>query len=111
MARYIHAGKTIDHTPPVDIAAGTVVLMQDMVGVANFDIAANTLGALTIEGVFDFPKEAGIGKMIAPGSSLFWDHSMQVATTDMDSGNNKYLGKSVASASEDDTVVRLKLLA
>ena len=109
MARYIHAGKTIDYTPTVDVAALSVIVLGDLVCVANLDIAANTLGALTIEGVFDFPKADGGGTAITVGTKLYWDEADQEAKADDEAGANKYIGKAVASATDDDTLVRAKL--
>ena len=109
MARFIHAGKTIDYTPTVDVTAGSVIVLGDLVCVANLDIPANTLGALTIEGVFDFTKAAGVGTAIAVGTKLYWDVADQEAKADDETGANKYIGKSVLAATDDDTTVRLKL--
>ena len=108
-AQYVHAGKTIDYTPTEDVAALSVIVLGDLVCVANLDIAANTLGALTIEGVFDFAKASGESTAITTGTKLYWDETAQQATTDDAEGTNKYIGKSVADASNDDTTVRIKL--
>jgi len=45
-AQFIHDGKSIDYTPTADVAAGDVVVQNDLLGVAKLDIAANALGAL-----------------------------------------------------------------
>ena len=109
MARYVHAGKTIDYTPTVFVASGSVIVLGDLVCVANLDIPANQLGALTIEGVFDFAKATGGGTSITAGTKLYWDVADEQAKADDESGANKYIGKAVATASDDDTEVRIKL--
>ena len=43
-ATYIHEGTAIDYTPAADVAAGDVIVQNELVGGANCDIAANTLG-------------------------------------------------------------------
>ena len=60
-AEFVHEGNAIDYTPGADVSAGDVVVQGDLVGVAKRDISANTLGALAVAGVFDFPKAAGGG--------------------------------------------------
>jgi len=46
---------------------------------------------------------------IAVGSKVYWDVADQVAKTDDESGANKYLGKTVKAAGDDDTTVRVRL--
>ncbi|MGA1045940.1 MAG: capsid cement protein, partial [Phycisphaerales bacterium] len=53
MATLIHDGFTIDHTPTSAVAAGGVVVVGSIVGVAPRAISANALGAIQIEGVFE----------------------------------------------------------
>lgn len=63
-AVFQHGGNAIDHTPTADVAAGDVVVQGDLIGVAKTPIPANTLGALAVVGVFDFPKANGVGTAI-----------------------------------------------
>ena len=58
-AIYVQPGNAIDYTPTADVAAGDVVVLGTIIGVASYDIAANTLGALNVSGVFDMPKASG----------------------------------------------------
>ena len=63
-ARYVQKGDSIDFRPDRDVAAGEVVVMGKLVGVAKLDIKAGELGALALEGVFDMrklPNHAFIG--------------------------------------------------
>ena len=108
-ATYIHTGHAIDYTPSSTVAAGDVVVQEDLVGVAKLDIAANALGGLAVAGVFDFPKTAGVGEAIAAGAKVYWDVADQVAKIDDESGANKLIGKTVAAAGDDDTTVRVRL--
>ena len=108
-ATFIHDGNSIDYTPGADVSAGDVVVQADLIGIAKLDIAADALGALAVRGVFDFPKTAGVGEAIAVGSKVYWDEGDQVAKTDDESGANKYLGKTVVVAGDDDTAVRVRL--
>lgn len=108
-AVFQHDGNAIDHTPAADVASGDVVVQGDLIGVAKTPIPANTLGALAVVGVFDFPKATGVGTAITSGTSLFWDEAAQQATSDDNAGANKALGKSIADASDNDTTVRARI--
>ena len=57
-ATFIQEGRSIDHTPSGEVAAGLVVLTGSLVGIAKRLIAANVLGALALEGVFDVVQAA-----------------------------------------------------
>jgi len=108
-ATFIHEGASIDYTPGADVAAGAVVVQGELVGVAKTPIAANSLGALAVEGVFDFPKATGGGSAITAGAQLYWDATNEVATTDAGAGANKAIGKSVLAAADADATVRARL--
>jgi len=110
-ATFIHDGKAIDYTPAPgsDIAAGDVVVQGELIGIAKVDIPAGTLGALAVTGVFDLPKTAGVGEAIGAGAKVYWDVADGVAKTDDETGANKYLGKTVAAAGDDDATVRVRL--
>ena len=108
-ATFVHDGKSIDYTPGADVSAGDVVVQNDLVGIAKLDIASGALGALAVTGVFDVPKTAGVGEAIAAGAKVYWDVADDVAKEDAEAGANKYLGKTVAAAGDDDTTVRVRL--
>ena len=108
-ATFVQTGHSIDYTPGADVASGDVVVQGDIVGVAKSEIKANVLGALAVTGVFDFPKASGTGAAIAAGSRVYWDEDDSFAGTDEDGGANKYLGKTVRAASNDDAEVRVRL--
>ncbi len=108
-ATFVHDGNSIDYTPGSDVAAGDVVVQEELVGVAKQPIAANALGALAVAGVFDFPKTAGVGEAIAAGAKVYWDVADSVAKTDDETGANKLIGKTIAAAGDDDATVRVRL--
>jgi predicted RecA/RadA family phage recombinase len=91
-------GDHIDYIPSADVAAGQVVVIGELVGVAHAPIAAGELGALTVRGVFAFAKATGGGTAIAAGAKVYWNNATKVATTE--EAGNKYLGKAVAAASD-----------
>ena len=108
-AQFVHDGKSIDYTPSTDVTAGDVVVQEDLVGVAKLDIASGALGALAVDGVFDFPKATGGGSAIAAGALVYWDVADSEAKTDDESGANKLIGKTIAAAGDDDATVRVRL--
>ena len=102
-------GAAIDYTPTSAVAAGDVVVQGELVGVARLDIAANALGALAVDGVFQFPKTAGSGEAIAAGALVYWDATAKVALEDAASGANKLIGKTVLATLDADTSVLARL--
>lgn len=80
MARYKQQGSNIDYTPSTAKTAGEVVVLSTgLVGVVPTDIAANQLGALNIDGVWDLPKGTGSGKDILVGEKVWWNPTLGVA--------------------------------
>jgi predicted RecA/RadA family phage recombinase len=104
-AVFVHAGASIDYTPAADVAAGDVVVQGDLVGVAKLDIKAGQLGALAVEGVFDFAKATG--SAVTVGALVYWNATAQQATTT--ATGNKLLGKCVRAAAAADARVRFRL--
>lgn len=108
-ATYVHKGDSIDHTPAANVAAGDVVVQGDLVGIAKLDIPADTLGSLSVTGIYDVPKIGGPGMAMTTGTKLYWDSANKYATpTEID---GKYMGKAVADAGDNDATVRVKLTA
>ena len=107
---FVQRGESIDYTPSSDVSAGDVVVLGDLVGVAKLDIQANTLGALAVSGVFDFPKATGVGSAIARGVLVYWDAADLEAKADDEEGANKLLGATILAATDDDETVRVLLL-
>jgi len=110
-ARFIHRGDAVDYTPSADVAAGEVVVLNDLVGVAKLDILAGVKGALAASGVFDFAKEAGGGVTFAFGEKGYWDDTNKLAVKTDGGGANKYIGKCAqdGGAADADSSVWLRL--
>ena len=106
-ATFIHDGSAIDYTPTSDVAAGDVVVQNDLVGIAKQPITAGALGALAVVGVFDVPKATGAGTAIGAGAKVYWDAANSQATGT--ATGNTYMGKAVAAAGNDDATVRVRL--
>lgn len=69
-ATYIQEGREIDYTPSSAVEAGQVVVQANLVGIAKTDIAADTLGTLSVSGIFDVDQNAEI---IPAGAPVYWD--------------------------------------
>jgi len=77
MASYVQEGHVIDHTPASAVAAGDVIVVGALVGVAPRAIAANSLGSLVVEGVVEMPVATGATG--AQGSAINWNATSGVA--------------------------------
>lgn len=100
MAAYKQDGDKWDYTPSAAVAVGAVVVLNDTIAVADRPIAANTLGAVAVEGVFEMPKASGA---IGQGAVVYWDSTNSNITTT--SSGNKRAGKAAKAADSADTVV------
>ena len=78
-----------------------------IVAVDGLGAARRRLGALAVEGVFDFPKATGGGTAIGAGVNVYWNAGTGVATTT--SAGNKLIGKTVRAAADADATVRVRL--
>lgn len=100
MASYVQGDCLLDYTPSSAVAAGDVVVLNDLVTVAPRPIAANSLGAVAIEGVFSMPKATGA---IGQGAIVYWDATAGNVTTT--ASGNKRAGKAAAAAASGDASV------
>ena len=104
-ARYVQRGESIDFIPASDVAAGDIVKVGSLVGVAKLDIKAGELGALALCGVYEIATngtaiEAGAVVSVDPGTG-------KVCAADT-SGAVKF-GHAVAAAGTTDTLVNVRL--
>lgn len=106
LARYVQKGDSIDYRPSENTAAGDVIVIADLIGIARLDIPAETLGSLAVVGVFDVVKT---NVAIASGSTVYWDAGAKKATATP--GSNQYLGKAISTADAGDETVRVLLNA
>lgn len=100
-ADFIAEGNDIAYTPGANVAQGAVVVQADLVGVAKRAIAANTLGALSVRGVFNIDK---LGTdVVAAGAILYWDVANSRAT--ITAASHKVFGRAVTAAGNGATKV------
>ena len=65
-ARYVQRGDSIDYIPEADVAAGDIVKVGSLVGVAKLDIKAGELGALAVVGVYEL---SGLEARLSPSAT------------------------------------------
>jgi predicted RecA/RadA family phage recombinase len=87
------------------LASGDVVVQGDLVGVVLRPLAAGELGALAVDGVFDFSKSTPV--VFTVGQILYWDDTNNIVVTI--ATGNKQVGKVVRAAAAADTTVRVRL--
>ena len=114
-ANYVQEGVSIDYTPGSAVDAGDVVVIGDSVGIAKLDIAANALGALAVEGVYDIVHT---NAAIADRADVYWDAdgnpyggTAGTGAASTDSTVGPYIGRAVAAAGATDATVRVKLIS
>jgi len=98
-------GNSMPYTPSSAVTGGDVVVVGTIVGVAPVDIAANALGSLDIEGIFEVANLTT--DVVAAGDVLYWDagnsRSTKIAST------HKVLGFATTAAGNGVVVVEVKL--
>jgi predicted RecA/RadA family phage recombinase len=103
MASYVQKGDVLDYTPSSAVAAGDVVVIGSLVGVAPRAIAANAVGALSVEGVYSMP--CATGATGAQGSAINWYAVSGVAHA----STGVAAGKLAKARLADDTTVHVIL--
>lgn len=106
-------GDVIDYTPTNAVIAGQVVVMGSVPCIAPSAIAANTLGVVQAEGVWDVPKTSDVFTL---GDAVYWDEDGTPVTGDASSGaadnsssTGELMGWAVANSANTDSYVRVKM--
>jgi len=94
-------GDAVDYTPSGAVAAGQVVVLNSLVGVAKTAIAAGVKGALALEGIFSFMKK--VTDTFAVGAPLYWDDTNNYMTST--SAGNTFAGFATVAAASANTEV------
>ncbi len=104
-ARYVQRGESIDYTPETDVAAGDIIKVGSLVGVAKLDIKAGELGALALVGVYEI---ATGGAAVAIGALVSVDPATGKVVAAGASGAGKF-GHAVTAATASDATVNVRL--
>lgn len=72
-ARFVQQGASVDYLPDANVPAGTIVVVNDLVGVARIDLKAGEPGALAVSPAPVFEVEKGAAVAFAYGAKVYWD--------------------------------------
>ncbi|MGA7452477.1 MAG: DUF2190 family protein [Rhodoplanes sp.] len=103
---FVQPGDTVDPVAPVGgVKSGDVVVVGNLIGVAQTDALEGVSYALALEGVWRLPKASGA---INAGAKVWWDAGNgNVANA---SGSGLFpLGCAVAAAGANDTTALIRL--
>jgi predicted RecA/RadA family phage recombinase len=105
-------GKYVSFTPTVPVAAGAMVALGELVGIAPVAIAAGSVGQVAVRGIVRVPKPVSGG--IAAGTKLWWDIRagtvvLVPSTDEFGLVLTPYLGKAIEGAAKSATTVRARL--
>ena len=108
-ARYVQRGESIDFTPTSDVAAGDVVKLGKLTGVAKLDIKSGELGALALVGVYELAVKSG--KTFTAGQVAYYDPATGDVTpaAPADGSEAFALGHVVAAVSASETTAHIRL--
>lgn len=106
-------GANIDYTPGSAVTAGDVIVLGDLVAVAEVDIAAGELGALALNGTFRVAKITGA---ITVGAKVYWNPTGDPVggtagsgAATATAGSLKLMGYAAAAAASGDATVDVVL--
>lgn len=106
-------GDALDYTPVAAKVAGDMIAIGSRAFPTVVNLAANELGAVMTEGLFDVPKATGA---LNAGDAIYWDASGTPNVGDASSGaatatsaGNKFVGYATADAGSGDKYVRVRL--
>lgn len=107
MTNFVQEGESLEYANTgAAIAAGAVVVIGTVVGIAATDIAATTgVGTVVTAGVFNLPKN--VGTTITQGSLVYWDATPGEVTTT--SSGNTLMGTAHAAAGSADATCDVRL--
>lgn len=104
---FAHEGNFIDYTPGADIAAGTLVVANELVGYAAVPILNGKLGALNLECVVDLPCAAVAAATV--GALVYQNTGTGVIST-VGVSTNRKIGILAADKALNATTLRVRLV-
>lgn len=107
MPTFLYDDDYVPHTPNADVAAGAVVVLGSIAGIAPRPIPANTLGSVAIDGVFgDVPKATGAGTDYPVGTRVNWYAASGIVVTGATGVNFGFIAEKPATT---DAVCKVAL--
>lgn len=110
IATFVQKGEGVEFIPAADVAVGDVVVVGELVGIAQGAVKAGETGTMAVDGVYELPKATGGGTALAAGVKVNWDATAKVVTTAAGGGGaNKFVGKTLSAVGVNDAAVRVRL--
>lgn len=111
-AVYIQKGESLDYKNSTEaaIAAGDIVMLGSVMGVASCDIPVGAVGSMHVEGVYKLPKTSE--NAITMGTVVYYDGTgITEAANDGESEPTAYtaVGYAAADAATGDTEIAVKI--
>jgi predicted RecA/RadA family phage recombinase len=97
MKNFVQRGDALTLTAPAAVAAGDVVVVGDLVGIAATDAALGEEVECDLVGVFSIKKKTG--EAFGQGAPIYWDAAAARATV-TETGNDR-LGTATKPATAD----------
>jgi predicted RecA/RadA family phage recombinase len=107
MKNFVQKGRNITVPAPDDIESGEVVVIDSLVGVAAGAADSGEDLDIVTEGVFELPKVET--DAFSVGTTVYYDASSKLVTTDDDSGANALIGVAVTAAGNPSATVNVKI--
>ncbi|RNF33716.1 DUF2190 family protein [Paracoccus methylarcula] len=102
---YLQPGHTLTITAPAAVASDDVVIVGDIVGIAQGDAASGAPVDVTVTGCWELPKVSADD--VQTGEALFWDATAGLAT--VVSTGNTAIGYAIADAPAATGTVAVRL--
>ena len=105
-AKFVQRGECIDFRPDRDIAAGEVVVLGSLVGVAKIDVKAGELGELALTGVYEMPRSPQYGFIGC--CRVAWSESRRAVVNPSLAGSVP-IGHNVANTKAGESAILVRL--
>ena len=105
MKNFVQAGSALTIPAPAAVASGDVVVVGNIIGIANAAAASGADLDVTTTGVFSLPKVSG--DVFTLGATVYWDATAKLASTTASA--NTAIGTAVAASGVGAAVVKVRL--
>lgn len=105
MKNFVQAGSALTIPAPANVASGDVVIVGNIIGIANAAAASGADLDVTTTGVFNLPKVSG--DVFAVGATVYFNTATKLATTT--ASGNTAIGTAVAAAGVGAALVKVRL--
>ena len=104
-AQFIQDGDSIDYVPNTATPAGTVVVLESLIGVTKQDLAAGERGSMALTGVYEFNVENANYDVGVP---MYWWAGEGIATFD-NTGSRPLIGHVVEAVTGSSPTAKIRL--